>query len=85
MNAQYREPVLRVVGGPRVVQVENAFPKAHGEMRTILEIYPLKLEKVIEALDGQEPIAEEIARGDGTDQTLKETVEQAAQAMTASD
>jgi hypothetical protein len=73
--------VLRVVGGPRIVQVENPFPKADGEQRTILEIYPLKLEKVVESPDGTGPITEEIARGEGKSKGVEETVLEAAEAI----
>ena len=54
-------------------------------MRTILEIYPLKLEKVIEAPDGLEPVVEEVARGEGVPKPLEKTVAEAAQAVHSSD
>lgn len=76
-----REPVLRVVGGPRIVQVENPFPKTPGELRTILEIFPLKLEKVVEVSENQEPIVEEVARGEGEAKGVQETVRKAAEAI----
>ena len=74
-----REPVLRVTGGPKVVQVRSPLPKHADEMRTILEIWPLRLEKVVEE-DG-ETVVEELARGEGNEKDTKEVVTEAAQAM----
>lgn len=64
-----KEPNLRVTGGPRIVTVDNPFPRNDTERRTILEIYPLRLEKVLESAVGGEAdgIAfEEVAKGEPT-------------------
>ena len=83
-----KEPSLRVVGGPRLVRVPSPFPaSAKDETRTILEIYPLRLEKVI--LEGEvaagasqpDVIVEELARGEGKPRDTSKVVEEAAEAL----
>ena len=74
-----REPVLQVVGGPRVVQMDNPLPKHPEEKRTILEIWPLRLEKVV--LHEGEAVTEEVARGESQDKDTSELVTEAAEAM----
>lgn len=74
-----KEPNLRVTGGPRIVEIENTFPKKEGEKRTILEIWPLRLEKVVE-VEG-ELVSEEIARGEGEAKDVRETVREAAEEL----
>ncbi|KAL7010394.1 hypothetical protein EMMF5_000418 [Cystobasidiomycetes sp. EMM_F5] len=83
-----REPCLRVVGGPRLVRLPSAFPSSSkDETRTILEIYPLILEKV--AIDdgagpstaGHEVVATEVARGEGSQRDTGKVVEEAAEAL----
>lgn len=78
-----REPNLRVTGGPRIVEIDNTLPKKHGEKRTILEIWPLRLEKVVE-VEG-ELLSEEIVRGEGESKDVKETVREAAEELQGAD
>lgn len=74
-----REPVLQVVGGPRVVQMDNPLPKHAMEKRSILEVWQLRLEKVV--LEDGEPVAQELARGENRDKDTSELVTEAAEAM----
>lgn len=74
-----RAPVLQVTGGPKVVQIDNPLPKHAHEKRTILEVWPLRLEKVV--LEDGEAVTEELARGDSRDRDTSELVTEAAEAM----
>lgn len=78
-----REPNLRVTGGPRIVEIDNTLPKTHGEKRTILEIWPLRLEKVVEV--GGELLSEELVRGEGESKDVRKTVEEAAEELRGAD
>jgi hypothetical protein len=74
-----KEPNLRVTGGPRIVEIEHSMPKKHGEKRTILEIWPLRLEKVMEV--GGQLVSEELVRGEGEARDVTETVREAAEEL----
>lgn len=88
-----REPVLRIVGGPRIVEVENPLPKHRGEKRMVLEFWPLRLEKVVSGEGGilvEEVLAQGQSQGQnvenaggakGGERQVEEKVRLAAEAM----